>query len=60
MIEGFYKLQKDVELLLLRNELSTAQGNKTTLGTLTATANIKAVVAIDLANQKTEQRRIFF
>ena len=62
--EGYYNLQEeldnimisnttqDLELLQLQQGLTTAQGNITTLGTLAATANINALAAIDLANQK--------
>ena len=43
---------QDLELFNLQQGLTTAQGNITTLGTLAGTANINALAAIDLANQK--------
>ncbi len=62
--EGYYNLQEeldnimisnttqDLELFNLQQGLTTAQGNVTSLGTLAGTANINALAAIDLANQK--------
>ena len=62
--EGYYNLQEeldnimisnttqDLELFNLQQGLTTAQGNIATLGTLAGTANINALAAIDLANQK--------
>ena len=64
MPERFYNLQdemdnimisnttKDAELIQLQSGLQTAQANIITLGTLAGTANINALGAIDLANQK--------
>jgi len=64
MTEGFYNLQdemdnimisnttQDVELIQLQTGLTTAQGDIITLGTLAGTANINALAAINLANQK--------
>ena len=64
MDEGFYNLQdemdnimlsnttQDAELIQLQSGLQTAQANITTLGTLAGTANINALGAIDLANQR--------
>ena len=43
---------QDLELLQVQSELSTAQANITSLGVLAGTANINALAAIDLANQK--------
>ena len=62
--EGFYNLQEemdnimisnttqDVKLIQLQTGLTTAQGDIITLGTLAGTANINALAAINLANQK--------
>jgi hypothetical protein len=64
MTEGFYNLQdemdnimisnttQDLELVQLQSGLSTAQANITSLGVLAGTANVNALAAIDLANQK--------
>jgi hypothetical protein len=64
MTEGYYNLQEDLDNIMISNTtqdlelfnlqqgLTTAQGNTTTLGTLAGTANINALAAIDLANQK--------
>ena len=64
MTEGFYNLQdemdnimisnttQDVELIQLQTGLTTAQGDIVTLGALAGTANINALAAINLANQK--------
>jgi hypothetical protein len=64
MTEGYYNLQeeldniiisnttKDLELIQLQSGLSSAQASITTLGVLVGTANINALAAIDLANQK--------
>ena len=43
---------KDLELIQLETRMGTAEGNITTLGLLAGTANINALAAIDLANQK--------
>ena len=64
MTEGYYNLQEeldnimisnttqDLELLQVQAGLSTAKANITSLGVLAGTANINALAAIDLANQK--------
>ena len=64
MTEGFYNLQEemdnimisnttqDVELIQLQSKMIKAEGDIITLGTLAGTANINALAAIDLANQK--------
>ena len=64
MTEGFYNLQdemdnimisnttQDVELIQLQSKMIKAEGDIITLGTLAGTANINALAAIDLANQK--------
>ena len=43
---------QDLELIQLQTGLSTAQANITSLGVLAGTANVNALAAIDLANQK--------
>jgi hypothetical protein len=62
--QGFYNLQEeldniiirnttqDLELLQLQSALSTVMESITNLGVLAGTANINALAAIDLANQK--------
>ncbi len=64
MSEGFYNLQdeldnimisnttQDVELIQLQTGLSSAQASITTLGVLAGTANVTAIGAVNLANQK--------
>ena len=64
MTEGFYNLQdemdnimisnttQDVELIQLQSKMIKAEGDIITLGTLAGTANINALAAINLANQK--------
>ena len=64
MTEGFYNLQEemdnimisnttqDLELIQLQTGLTTTQGDIVTLGALAGMANINALAAIDLANQK--------
>ncbi len=43
---------QDLELIQLQSGLSSAQASITTLGVLAGTANINALAAIDIANQK--------
>jgi hypothetical protein len=62
--EGFYNLQEewdnimisnttqDLELIQLQSGLSSAQASITSLGVLAGTANINALGALDLVNQK--------
>jgi hypothetical protein len=64
MSEGYYNLQEemdnimisntvsDAEIIQLQSGLTTAQGNIISLGVLATTANINALAALDLANQK--------
>jgi hypothetical protein len=64
MTEDYYNLQEeldnimisnttqDLELIQLETRMGAAEGNITTLGALAGTANIDALAAIDLANQK--------
>ena len=63
--KGYYNLQEeldnimignttqDIELFTITNALSTSTTNITSLGVLAATANINALQAMDLANNKT-------